>query len=419
MSNSKVSLSNLDRSISIFTAINTYHSRKLNEQILIQQCRSNSQLSELSRQMDMANATNRKILQNQIQEIQNKEKQKFYKALSFNTNEIIEQLEKVSDLMVLNYLMDTYYEKTKITLLNAINTLEEINDKLFDKQILDKLNALKNKSDLNSENYSHNVLSKIDGLLLDLKEKEKNINELKTTKTDGKKVKSQSNILRIFGILIFGFLILIFLVGLFIPQRSESLSPNQIPDVVGSLISLLLFGVPFFLLIRKEIKWRKQVKEDQVLQNQKKVEMGKQRSEEIERHQETLLHHSAVIAMNEISTNHPTLERTLTEIAEKQTLFENKFESSDVKNIDRNRITNSSGNLDSMFEQCARLLVASGSGSTSMLQRRFNLGYNRAGRIMEQLEAAGIVGSNIGSKPRELLIRTENDLNRLLISIMK
>ncbi|PSK94937.1 FtsK/SpoIIIE family DNA translocase [Taibaiella chishuiensis] len=69
---------------------------------------------------------------------------------------------------------------------------------------------------------------------------------------------------------------------------------------------------------------------------------------------------------------------------------------------------------DKMFEECARLVVNSQSGSTSMLQRKFNLGYNRAGRIMDQLEAAGIVGPAAGSKPRDVLITTEYELEKHL-----
>lgn len=69
---------------------------------------------------------------------------------------------------------------------------------------------------------------------------------------------------------------------------------------------------------------------------------------------------------------------------------------------------------DKMFEECARLVVNSQSGSTSMLQRKFNLGYNRAGRIMDQLEAAGIVGPAAGSKPRDVLMTTEYELEKHL-----
>lgn len=69
---------------------------------------------------------------------------------------------------------------------------------------------------------------------------------------------------------------------------------------------------------------------------------------------------------------------------------------------------------DSLFEDAARLIVQNQIGSTSLLQRRMKLGYNRAGRLMDQLEAAGIVGPNQGSKARDVLIKTEMDLQQHL-----
>jgi hypothetical protein len=69
---------------------------------------------------------------------------------------------------------------------------------------------------------------------------------------------------------------------------------------------------------------------------------------------------------------------------------------------------------DSLFEDAARLIVASQSGSASLLQRRMKLGYNRAGRLMDQLEAAGVVGPNQGSKVRDVLIKTESELQEYL-----
>ncbi|HLF64654.1 MAG TPA: DNA translocase FtsK, partial [Saprospiraceae bacterium] len=70
--------------------------------------------------------------------------------------------------------------------------------------------------------------------------------------------------------------------------------------------------------------------------------------------------------------------------------------------------------LDEMFEDAARVIVQNQLGSTSMIQRRLKLGYNRAGRIMDQLEAVGIVGPNEGSKPREVLIFSEMELDTYL-----
>jgi S-DNA-T family DNA segregation ATPase FtsK/SpoIIIE len=69
---------------------------------------------------------------------------------------------------------------------------------------------------------------------------------------------------------------------------------------------------------------------------------------------------------------------------------------------------------DPLFDDAARLIVASQVGSTSLLQRRMKLGYNRAGRLMDQLEAAGVVGQNQGSKARDVLIKTESELQQYL-----
>jgi len=74
--------------------------------------------------------------------------------------------------------------------------------------------------------------------------------------------------------------------------------------------------------------------------------------------------------------------------------------------------------LDDMFADAARMVVQNNSGSTSMLQRRLKLGYNRAGRIMDQLERAGIVGPSNGSKPRDVLYMDEIELEQYLKSLV-
>jgi S-DNA-T family DNA segregation ATPase FtsK/SpoIIIE len=69
---------------------------------------------------------------------------------------------------------------------------------------------------------------------------------------------------------------------------------------------------------------------------------------------------------------------------------------------------------DPLFEDAAKLIVQSQMGSTSLIQRRMKLGYNRAGRLMDQLEAAGVVGPNQGSKAREVLFKTDMELQEFL-----
>lgn len=76
-------------------------------------------------------------------------------------------------------------------------------------------------------------------------------------------------------------------------------------------------------------------------------------------------------------------------------------------------------NIDPLFEEVARAIVLSQQGSTSMIQRRFSIGYNRAGRLMDQMEKAGIVGATQGAKPREVLIQDETSLENLLAQLKK
>lgn len=85
-------------------------------------------------------------------------------------------------------------------------------------------------------------------------------------------------------------------------------------------------------------------------------------------------------------------------------------ESSDLSGVDMNR-------LDPLFEEAANLLIYHQQGSTSLIQRKFSIGYNRAGRIMDQLERAGIVGPANGSKPREVLCMDANDLQMRMSAV--
>lgn len=78
-----------------------------------------------------------------------------------------------------------------------------------------------------------------------------------------------------------------------------------------------------------------------------------------------------------------------------------------------------SGSLDPLFEEAARIIVTMRSGFASLIQRRLSIGYDRAVRIMDQLEKAEIVGVAQGSKPREVKIQDENSLENLLVALRR
>ena len=77
------------------------------------------------------------------------------------------------------------------------------------------------------------------------------------------------------------------------------------------------------------------------------------------------------------------------------------------------------GDLDDRFVEAAKMVVTTQKGSTSDLQRRLGMGYAKAGRVMDQLEAAGIVGPQEGSKPRQVLVQDLDSLQEILNAFVK
>ncbi len=104
------------------------------------------------------------------------------------------------------------------------------------------------------------------------------------------------------------------------------------------------------------------------------------------------------------------IERMVNEIAIAE--IESEGNSNDGTNFDAN-------DRDPLFEDAARLIVQSQMGSTSLIQRRMKLGYNRAGRLMDQLESARVIGPNRGSAAREVLFDTLENLEEYLIALEK
>ncbi len=127
-------------------------------------------------------------------------------------------------------------------------------------------------------------------------------------------------------------------------------------------------------------------------------------------------HHGEITRLQCAFVDTPEVEKIVDYIG-KQRGYANAFllpEYVDEKEMDGKDFDLASGERDSLFEDAARLIVQNQTGSTSLIQRRMKLGYNRAGRLMDQLESAGIVGPSQGSKVRDVLVKTEADLENYL-----
>ena len=127
---------------------------------------------------------------------------------------------------------------------------------------------------------------------------------------------------------------------------------------------------------------------------------------------------SSVVRLQCAFVDTPEVEEVIKFISDQQG-FPEPFYLPEVKTDDD---SGNSGNislsdLDDMFEEAAKVIVSLQHGSTSMLQRKLMLGYNRAGRIMDQMEKLGIVGPAQGSKPREVLFYSIDELDRFLTSM--
>ena len=128
-------------------------------------------------------------------------------------------------------------------------------------------------------------------------------------------------------------------------------------------------------------------------------------------------HHGEITRLQCVFVDTPEVEKIVSFI-EKQRGYPHPFllpEYVDEKELEGKDFD--AQDKDPLFEDAARLIVQNQVGSTSLLQRRMKLGYNRAGRLMDQLESAGIVGPNQGSKARDVLIKTDTELSQHIANL--
>jgi hypothetical protein len=331
MSN-KVQLSTFDRLLNLHQSVKLSQIHSTNKLLLETQISQNQRLNELNYQLKEANTINRQILQNQINEIKEKEIQSFHKALLFNSREIIDIIDAIVNGNIKSYIINQQYNSLIDNLKNCKNTLIEFNEKNISNELIVRIEKIKNN--LNYNEYLQSDFSKLENLLNDYCDIEnKSIMDIESIKTSIKAIVIPSK----------GFL------GL--NSRKNQLALQERNNLITQLEKL---------------------KSD----NETK-----------------LLNHDIHKLYSNIINNYNEFELTNKSIEDLEMKFMEQFP-----------IEKETPKLDSLIYDAAKIVVKYQQGSASLLQRKLKLGYNRAGRIIDQLEELEIIGRFEGSKTRKVLI---------------
>ena len=386
----------------------------LSKQSLIAQYAQNEQLVKLNKELAANNSATNKILQNQIKELERQEKCRFYKNLIFNLKLVMDKIENQPICNFKLFLSSIFSKPIEAYAKESITNLEEIKDKEYAQQIVDRIEALFLSNKKYEEEYSKTAWASY----ISAKEAYENYqslsqNAIRKKKKEIEKIKNLAKRKDSYnngciGCLFISLLFLLYVMGFTI----YSYSKND-PDVPGgiSFVYLIVFIIILAYVLKKKMAKKKinyettkEYQEDEQKITQLQVEIEDITAKNKEKEES---YTSKALA---IKTECPDWEEQINEII--QLLPHAKEEQSDNKNSDLLY-----EHLDPLFEQAARAIVSSQNGSTSMIQRQFAIGYNRAERLMNQLEKAGIVGPAHGTKPREVLFADEKALDNRISSL--
>lgn len=325
----------------------------LNKQSLAMQYEQCGQLIALQKQLRTANMTSQQMLRNQVKELERQEKVRYCKNLIFNIKGLIERLDSVTDDSFFFYVSSALVSPMNILSNECMNGLEDIADKEYAKGVLKMIGTLQQKMLSAQSQFNLSEWKRYE----DLKSQEKSPEiPKKIRELENTRKKTEAEIQQLQAEISGIF-------SIFVKQTKKDRCAHTISVKKEKIIG---------------------INDDIQALNDEKLGISRQLSE----------------AYQNVTLSRPGWEKEI----EEMTSFLPKQPS--VKET-----------FDPLFEEAAKLVVNSQQGSTSMIQRKFSLGYNRAGRIMDELEKVGIVGSQNGSRPRDVLIQDETSLKELLNSI--
>jgi hypothetical protein len=416
------------------TLLNLYQSytltkvSELNKQSLIALYAQNEQLSQLNEELTRANRTTEQILRNQIKEIEQKEKRRYFKNMTFNLSQALDLLENEENVNFRLFASGLFLSPIRDMAKDAVQELEEIADKEYAQNIVKRTNVLTGSDKTIYDSYKNTpwatFLSIKSQIEQDLKTKKKEIRQIsdhlnekeiitkkykekerKTKKAEGfENSTNEGNGKGCMGCFITTIVLLsLFTIGTYCTQDYYLTKGG----IVLLVLSILTYFSPIIVKYLKKVESlagndTKANTKDETLENEiESLENEiKSLSDELTnlKQEETRLTTQYNELLQEITADCPKWESKLSEIAE--------F----IPHKEKKKLAN----LDPLFTEAAKLIIKKKDTSISLIQRKFAIGYNRAARIMNQLEECGIVGTEEGSKSRQLLCEAEEELSELI-----
>lgn len=416
------------------TLLNLYQSytltkvSELNKQSLIALYAQNEQLSQLNEELTRANRTTEQILRNQIKEIEQKEKRRYFKNMTFNLSQALDLLENEENVNFRLFASGLFLSPIRDMAKDAVQELEEIADKEYAQNIVKRTNVLTGSDKTIYDSYKNTpwatFLSIKSQIEQDLKTKKKEIRQIsdhlnekeiitkkykekekKTKKAEGfENSTNEGNGKGCMGCFITTIVLLsLFTIGTYCTQDYYLTKGG----IVLLVLSILTYFSPIIVKYLKKVESlagndTKANTKDETLENEiESLENEiKSLSDELTnlQQEETRLTTQYNELLQEITADCPKWESKLSEIAE--------F----IPHKEKKKVAN----LDPLFTEAAKLIIKKKDTSISLIQRKFAIGYNRAARIMNQLEECGIVGTEEGSKSRQLLCEAEEELSELI-----
>lgn len=375
---------NIDRLLNIHQSYSLEGIKRLNVEMLKAQYAQCEQLTQLQKQIDQGNKISMQILRNQIREIENREQQKFYKAQAFNLAIFCDHIEKIEPITLRAFILQMYTSYVEGTAKDAMEHLEEIADKAHCQSILDHLQTISSGIKTYLPEYRQSGFAQ----LVPLKKKLEQEREVLEQEFEAEKKQINAPLTEVV-------------------QRINQPDKHHVLYLwiwglltIAFVFIFLPIGLIFGCLFLRE--WFKSSKANE------QIRAAKQQFENLEdvKTAKTECMNVYLMKVRKMEQEHP-YTHTLEQLSAQYPGWQQELET--VYDLFL-KITGGKANgsrpqrlYDSLFAEVARSAVEQGTISAALIQRTFEVGVNRAGRIMEQLEKSGIIGRQIGTAPREIM----------------